>query len=129
MLQTVKRCPICLKINQKKNTVTTKHNVLCPVFVFIVSLPKFLLICSSFHEGTSYLYTKYYYATCVNPFHSGYQPIGTLANSKEPDEMPHKAAFHQGLHCLLKHNFIKHLTGNPLKYKTDNSILIESIYM
>ena len=25
-----------------------------------------------------------------------------LANSADPDEMPHKAAFHLGLHCLLK---------------------------
>ena len=26
---------------------------------------------------------------------------GTLANSEDPDEMPHNAAFHQSLHCLL----------------------------
>ena len=25
-----------------------------------------------------------------------------LANSADPDEMPHYAAFHQGLHCLPK---------------------------
>ena len=24
------------------------------------------------------------------------------ANSEDPDEMPHKAAFHQVLHCLLR---------------------------
>ena len=29
--------------------------------------------------------------------------MGTLANSKDPDEMPHNAAFYQGLHCLLRH--------------------------
>ena len=29
-----------------------------------------------------------------NSFHS------TLANSEDTDEMMHKAAFHQGLHCL-----------------------------
>ena len=28
--------------------------------------------------------------------------MGTLANSEDPDEMQHIAAFHQGLHCLLK---------------------------
>ena len=28
----------------------------------------------------------------------------TLANSEDPDEMLHKAAFHQGLHCLLRQN-------------------------
>ena len=27
---------------------------------------------------------------------------GTLANSEDPDEMQHNAAFHQGLHCLLR---------------------------
>ena len=26
--------------------------------------------------------------------------MGTLANSDDPDEMQHDAAFHQGLHCL-----------------------------
>ena len=26
----------------------------------------------------------------------------TLANSEDPDEMPHYAAFYQGLHCLLR---------------------------
>ena len=30
--------------------------------------------------------------------------MDTLANSKDPDEMPHYAAFHQGLHCLLRQN-------------------------
>ena len=28
--------------------------------------------------------------------------MGILANSIDPDEMQHNAAFHQGLHCLLK---------------------------
>ena len=30
--------------------------------------------------------------------------MDTLANSEDPDEMAHKAAFHQGLHCLLRQN-------------------------
>ena len=29
---------------------------------------------------------------------------GTLANSEDPDEMMHHAAFHQGLHCVLRQN-------------------------
>ena len=33
---------------------------------------------------------------------NGNSLTGTMANSEDPDEMPHKAAFHQGLHCLLK---------------------------
>ena len=28
--------------------------------------------------------------------------MGTLANSEDPDEMTYNAAFHQGLHCLLR---------------------------
>ena len=28
--------------------------------------------------------------------------MGTLANSEDPFEMQHVAAFHQGLQCLLK---------------------------
>ena len=31
--------------------------------------------------------------------------MGTLANSEDPDEMLHNAAFHQGLHCLLRQNW------------------------
>ena len=37
----------------------------------------------------------------INPFCSGYQQTGTLANSEDPEEMVHSVAFHQGLHCLL----------------------------
>ena len=36
-----------------------------------------------------------------NPFHSEYRSTCTLANSEDSDEMQHKAAFHQGLHCFL----------------------------
>ena len=28
--------------------------------------------------------------------------MGFLANIEDPDEMPHNAAFHQALHCLLR---------------------------
>ena len=28
--------------------------------------------------------------------------MGCLANNEDPDEMQHNAAFHQGLHCLLR---------------------------
>ena len=28
--------------------------------------------------------------------------MGTLANTEDLDEMQHDAAFHQGLHCLLR---------------------------
>ena len=47
-----------------------------------------------------------------------------MANSEDPDEMPH-VAFHQGLHCLLKQNrssekeiqyFLEILTCTPSIY-------------
>ena len=37
-----------------------------------------------------------------NPLYTKNPEKGTLANSKEPDEMPHDVAFHQGLHCLIR---------------------------
>ena len=41
-------------------------------------------------------------AVCMlNPFHSGYQSTGILANIQDSDEIRHNATFHQGLHCLL----------------------------
>ena len=30
--------------------------------------------------------------------------MGILTNGEDPDEMLHDAAFHQGLHCLLRQN-------------------------
>ena len=38
----------------------------------------------------------------LTPFYIEYLLMGTLAKSEDPDEMPQKAAFHQGLHCLLR---------------------------
>ena len=35
-------------------------------------------------------------------FHPFISWVLLKANSKVPDEMPHDAAFHQGLHCLLR---------------------------
>ena len=55
--------------------------------------------------------------------------MGTLANSEDPDEMQHNAAFHQGLHCLLRlkpnsrtktHNNLENSTCDPLECKRDN---------
>ena len=53
--------------------------------------------------------------------------MGTMANSEDPDEMQHHAAFHQGLHCLLRlkqpsgteihHNIENFTSCHPLKYK------------
>ena len=62
--------------------------------------------------------------------------MGTLENSQDPDEVQHNAAFHQGLHCLLRFKQfsgteIHHNLGNsfcdPLKYKMSSPILIVSI--
>ena len=57
---------------------------------------------------------------------------GTLASSEDPDEMQHDAAFHQGLHCLLRlkrlsRSDIHHnSTCDPLKYTMGSPILIDT---
>ena len=60
----------------------------------------------------------------INPVHFGYRWTDTLANSEKRNEMLHKAAFHPGLHCLLRlkqssrteiHNSIEILTSTTLK--------------
>ena len=62
--------------------------------------------------------------------------MGTLANSEDLDEMPHNAAFHHGLYCLLRfkkssgteiHHDLKNATCDPLKYTMGSPILIVSI--
>ena len=64
--------------------------------------------------------------------------MGTLANSVDQDEMQHNAAFHQGLHCLLRlkqssgtktHHDLVMSTCDPLKYTMGSSIRIVSMYM
>ena len=64
--------------------------------------------------------------------------MGNLANSEDPDEMQHHAAFHQGLHCLLRlkqssgtdiHHNIENTTCYPLKYTMGSPILIVPICM
>ena len=57
--------------------------------------------------------------------------MGTLANSKDPDEMQHNAAFHQGLHYLLRlkqslgtkiNNHLENSTCAPLKVQNVQSL-------
>ena len=36
----------------------------------------------------------------INPFHSGYCKQVLWQSSEDPDEMPHNAIFHNGLHYL-----------------------------
>ena len=63
---------------------------------------------------------------------------GYFANSEDPDEMPHKVAFHKGLHCLLrqnidlqrkKYNIFGIITCYPSIYRMDHHDLTLSIYM
>ena len=63
--------------------------------------------------------------------------MGTLANSEDPDEMPHNAASHQGLHCLLRlkqslgtkmHHNLKNLSSNPLRYRMGKSYPSFNVY-
>ena len=45
--------------------------------------------------------------------------MGTLTNSEYPDEMQHYAAFHRGLHCLLR---LKQPLGTEILNKFKNYI-------
>ena len=64
--------------------------------------------------------------------------MGTLANTEDQDEMQHNAAFHQGLHCLLRlkqpsgpgihHNFEKSAC-DPLKFTMGIPIPIATMCM
>ena len=44
--------------------------------------------------------------------------MGDLANSEDLDEMQHNAAFHQGLHFLLR---LKHPSGTDIHYNSKTS--------
>ena len=58
-----------------------------------------------------------------------------MPNSADPDEMPHHAAFYQGLHCLLRQNgssekeiqyYLEIITCDPSIYLVDHPDLIVS---
>ena len=41
--------------------------------------------------------------------------MDTFINSEDPDEMPHYAAFHQGLYCLLEKKDLQTKKNTTLK--------------
>ena len=66
--------------------------------------------------------------------------MGTLANSEDPDEMLHNAAFHQGLHLLLRQDqsleeeihvqyFFRIVTCDPSLYIMDHLDIAVSNFM
>ena len=66
---------------------------LSPEYAFILILDKFWSRwCFSSHGG---FICNTFKTLCM------LETMATLANTGDPDEMQHKAAFHQGLHCLL----------------------------
>ena len=78
----------------------------------------------------------YYVQRFFNPLYTGNPLRGTLVKSADLDEMQHYAAFHQGLHCLLRlkhapgteiHHNLENSTCDPLKYTMGSPILILSI--
>ena len=44
--------------------------------------------------------------TRLNPLYATDSKICTLTNNEDPDEMPHYAAFHQGLHIFSKNQSV-----------------------
>ena len=75
----------------------------------------------------------------VNPLYTGKSLMGTLANSEDQDEMQQLiAAFHQGLHCLLKlqqnsvteihvHHNLERSTCDPLMFTFSKQSFNESL--
>ena len=63
--------------------------------------------------------------------------MGTLANSEDPDEMLHIAAFHLGLHCLPSQNqysekelqYFLEITCDPSIYTMDHPDVTVSSFM
>ena len=51
--------------------------------------------------------------------------MGTLANSEDPYEMQHIAAFHQGLHCFLR---LKQPSGTEKLHNLENSTYDLKVY-
>ena len=51
--------------------------------------------------------------------------MSTLANSEDPDEMPHNVTFHQGVHCLLRHT---QSSKKEIQYYLEIIICDPSIY-
>ena len=73
---------------------------------------------------------------CINLLNP--KMANTFANCENPNEIPHYAAFHQGLHFLLPskqssgteiHYNLEIPTCDPLKYVMDNPMLIAFICM
>ena len=58
--------------------------------------------------------------------------MGTWANSEDPEEMPHNAAFYLSLHCLLKkldlqkemQNILEIIPSDPSIYTMDHTDFI-----
>ena len=54
------------------------------------------------HKSNFSLQTCRQHFKDFNPLHSGNPKTINFANSEDPGEMKHTAAFHQGQHCLLR---------------------------
>ena len=49
-----------------------------------------------------YIVSKFVISQILPFVHTSDSQMSTLANNEDPDKMPYNAAFHQGLHCLLR---------------------------
>ena len=68
---------------------------------YIPKCDKVKRILISFNCFSEYIINSKY--SCTSTQYINWKPlIGYFANSEDPHEMPHNAAFHQGLHCLCK---------------------------
>ena len=54
----------------------------------------------SLNENLISIFKEYFNSTCISAFVLTLSMLRSLVNSEDPNEMPHNAAFHLGLHSL-----------------------------
>ena len=101
-----------------------QQHLYCLINTWVLPVKTWLLIACD---------TAFYAIKWFNPINSIESLICSMANSEDPDEMLHNAAFHQGLNCLYDKNnlqkkkyivLLEIITCNPSVYTMDHSKFI-----
>ena len=91
--------------------LSTKHALYmfsthwCSMFSVFVVYPKMLGLCNLLFKHTVIPPHTHTRALREENLFFSLKIVFVLANSANPDEMPHNAAFHLGLHCSRKYQF------------------------
>ena len=72
----------------------------------------------NWHNIVRMIHCKYWGVTDYNFLNNVFisqETYFVLANSADPDEMPHHVVFHLGIHCLLKYLFMGYAVYKGLR--------------